>query len=126
MDAGVALVYVCGIYSVGFAVFHIYFWKLFRWKKELQNLSPANRGILQIANLRLIYIFLFVASTCFLFPVELIETKLGNFFLVGNALFWLGRTIEQFIFLKINHKMVHVLTALFILGIALFTLPLFI
>ncbi len=126
MDAGVVLVYVCGIYSVGFAIFHMYFWKLFRWKRDLQSLSPANRAIIQIANLRLIYIFLFVAAICFLFPIELLETSLGNFFLAGNALFWLGRTIEQFLFLKINHKMVHALTFLFILGIALFALPLFI
>ncbi|MGS2740534.1 hypothetical protein [Sinomicrobium sp. M5D2P17] len=93
-------IYSCGIYSFGFAVFHIFFWKLFRWKDDLQKLSRPNRGIIQILNLRIIYYFIFVGTICFVFPKELGETQLGKFFLAGNALFWTGRTIEQFIFLR--------------------------
>jgi len=126
MEIAEILVYLCGVYSIGFAVFHMYFWKLFRWKKDLEGLSQANRAIVQISNLRLIYFFLFVGVLCFVFPNELIETRLGNFFLAGMSLFWLGRTIEQFIFLKINHKMVHILSLIFILGIVLYALPIFI
>jgi hypothetical protein len=126
METGNILVYLCGVYSIGFAIFHMYFWKLFRWKKDLQHLSHANRAIIQIANLRLIYVFIFVGLICFLFPKELTETNLGRFFLVGNAVFWLGRTIEQFVFLRVNHVIVHILTVLFIVGIVLFTLPLLI
>lgn len=126
METGTLLVYLCGLYSIGFAVFHMYFWKLFRWKKDLQQLSLANRAIVQIANLRLIYFFIFVGILCFSFPSEMRKTTLGNFFLAGISLFWLGRTIEQFIFLKINHKMVHILSVIFILGIVLYALPIFI
>ena len=118
-------IYLCGIYSLGFAVFHVFFWKLFRWKDDLQKLSRPNRGIVQILNLRIIYYFIFVGTICFVFPEELGETQLGKFFLAGNALFWAGRTVEQFVFLRINHRIVHVLSLLFILGIFLFATPAF-
>ena len=48
---------------------------------------------------------------------------LYNGFLAAG-LFWVGRTLEQFVFLPVNHAMVHVLTALFVLGAVLFALPL--
>lgn len=117
------IIYLGGIHAICFAVFHGFFWKLFGWKNELKKLSLANKAIIQIANLRLIYIFLNIGVVCFIFPKELLSTKLGNVFLLGISLFWLGRTIEQFIFLKINHKLVHLLTILFILGTVLFAAP---
>tara|TARA_R110000868_G_scaffold411745_1_gene708505 strand:- start:184 stop:564 length:381 start_codon:yes stop_codon:yes gene_type:complete len=118
------VIYICGLYSFLFGVFHILFWLFFNWKTELQVLSVANRAIMQILNLRLIYYFFFVAILCFIYPIELYTSSLGKAFLAGNALFWLGRTVEQFIFLKINHWKVHVLTCLFTVGIVLFTIPL--
>lgn len=80
---------------------------------------------MQILNTRLIYVFLLVALLCFCFPVELTTTTLGKTFLAGMSLFWLGRTVEQFIFLHVNNAMTNVLTALFIIGTILFALPLF-
>ncbi|RZL46840.1 MAG: hypothetical protein EOP00_13745 [Pedobacter sp.] len=117
------LIYLSGIYSISFAIFHVYFWKLFNWKNDLKSLSIANKAIIQIANLRLIYIFFGIGMVCFIFPLELLCTKLGNFFLLGISIFWLGRTIEQFIFLRVKNKMVHILTALFMLGTLLFASP---
>ncbi|WP_341840336.1 hypothetical protein [Chitinophaga caseinilytica] len=117
------LVIICGVYSLGFAGFHIAFWKLFGWKKDLGNLRFYNKAIMQILNLRLIYVFAFTAAVCFIFPRELATTALGKTFLAGNALFWLGRTIEQFIFLQHNSRMVRILTGIFILGFILFLLP---
>ncbi|WP_018622993.1 hypothetical protein [Spirosoma luteum] len=119
------LVYLCGIYSLGFAIFHLFFWRLFDWKNELKKLSLANRAILQIANIRLIYICMLVAFLCFCFPTDLTTTTLGKTFLGGMSLFWFGRTVEQFIFLRINKTFVHVLTALFIIGAIIFALPVF-
>lgn len=118
------MIFLCGIFSLGFAIFHTQFWRLFDWKNELPKLHAANKAIMQIANLRLIYFFLFVACVCFIFPQELLETSIGNFFLGGMSVFWLGRTIEQFIFLRINHPMAHLLTYLFMIGTLLFAAPL--
>ena len=119
------MIFLCGVYSLGFAVFHTQFWKIFNWKTDLEKLQPANKAIIQIANIRLIYLFLFVAAICFIFPDELSATTLGNFFLIGMSLFWLGRTIEQFIFVRIKHPMVEMLTFIFILGTIMFAIPVF-
>jgi hypothetical protein len=125
MEAGKIVIYVCGIYTFGFAIFHVLFWRLFDWKNDLKKLSIANRAIIQIANLRLIYFFLFVGIICFAFPATLRGTIFGQFFLAGISLFWLGRMIEQFVFLRIRNRMVHILTFIFAAGTILFALPLF-
>lgn len=119
------LVRLAGVHSFGFAAFHLAFWKLFDWKRELAKVGLPTRVVTQILNLRLIYLFLGVGIACFTFTTELHATPLGRAVLGFMALFWVGRTLEQFVFLRINHAMVHVLTVLFVLGAALFALPLF-
>lgn len=113
-----------GLHSLAFALFHIAFWKLFGWPQTLAGTTIANRAILQILNLRLIYVFLGIAALCFIFTDELHSTPLGRALLMGMSLFWIGRTIEQFVFLRINRLAVHVLTALFVLGAIIFAMPL--
>lgn len=117
------IIYLCGLHSLGFAIFHMFFWRLFKWNTDLQKISKPNRGIIQIANLRLIYVFLFTSFICFFFTQYLYTTRIGKAFLIGGSLFWMGRTIEQFVFLKINHLLIHLLTLLFVLGAILFFLP---
>ncbi len=114
---------LCGLHSLALAVFHVLFWRIFQWKKQLALLNTANRAIMQILNLRLIYTFLFVAFLCFFYQKALLETDLGHALLIGCSLFWVGRTVEQFIFLRIHHWMVHLLTAVFALGAVLFAWP---
>ena len=126
MDTKHIIVLLCGLYSLGFALFHTQFWRIFHWKKELAKLSAPNRAIMQIFNTRIIYLALFVAFVCFFYPNDLLETRLGMVFLAGFSLFWLGRFLEQFIFLsKVNHWMVPLLTVIFLLGAGLFALPIF-
>jgi hypothetical protein len=117
---------LCALHSFGFALFHAAFWKLFRWPQTLAAAGVANRAIIQIANLRLIYLFLGVAALCVIFPQELRATALGHAVLLGMSAFWVGRSVEQFVFLRINHPGVHALTALFVIGAVLFALPLFV
>jgi hypothetical protein len=120
------IILLCGLYNIGFAIFHIAFWKIFHWDNELKKLSFANKGIMQILNVQMIYYWVFVAIACFAFPTELLTTKFGNFFLIGNSIFWLLRTIQQFIFLRANHIAIHILTFIFMIGALLFALPLLI
>lgn len=117
-------IWLCGLHSLAFAVFHMAFWKLFRWRESLKTATVADRAILQILNLRLIYVLLGVATLCFVFTDELHASALGRALLAGMSLFWIGRTIEQFVFLRIDRPLVHVLTALFVLGAILFAMPL--
>ncbi len=119
------MILICGIYSLGFAVLHVFFWRLFNWKIDLQKLSPENRATMQIFNLRMIYIFMSVGALCILLPYELIHTNLGKVLLLGISIFWLGRAIEQFIFFKVKSVKVDLFTILFFLGALLFILPLF-
>ena len=119
------LVQLCGLHSFAFAGFHLAFWKLFDWKRELQKVGLPTRAVTQILNLRLIYFFVGVGVICFAFTRELHATPLGRALLLLMSLFWVGRTIEQFVFLRIDTPLVHVLTALFVIGALLFALPLF-
>lgn len=124
MDLDLPLL-LCALHSLGFAAFHLAFWKLFGWKRELARVGLPTRAIVQILNLRLVYVFAGVGVLCLLYPHELRGTPLGRAVLAFMALFWVGRTVEQFVFLRVNHRLVHVLTALFVLGTVLFALPLF-
>ena len=118
------IILLCGLHSLGFALFHMAFWKLFRWPLSLGDTTLANRAILQIANVQLIWIFLFVAALCFLFPEALATTQLGRALLAGMSVFWLLRLVIQFVFLRVDRAMVHVLSVLFAVGAVLFALPL--
>lgn len=114
------VVFLCGAYNIAFAIFHILFWKIFKWKNDLTKLSHANRGIMQISNIQLVCFFLIVACTCFIFPNELTSTRFGKVFLVGNSVFWIIRAINQFIFLRIKHFVIHILTLVFLAGHSFF------
>ena len=118
------LLYLCGIYNLAFAIFHLFFWKLFKWKEDFRKNSAGNRAIVQILNIRLIYIFLLMAFIYFVYPHQLMETELGKALLIGFLVFWVGRTIEQFIFLRIKSKIVTILTIVFFVGIIIHLLPL--
>lgn len=117
------IIWLCGLYSLGFAVFHLMFGRLFNWKRDLENLSAHNKAIMQILNRRLIYVFVFVAAACFVFPDELSSTTFGHFFLIGMSLFWLGRTVEQIVYVKSQHPLAQLLTYLFMIGAIMFAIP---
>ena len=117
------IIFLCGIYSVAFAVFHIFFWRIFNWKTELKKLNFLNRAIMQIFTLRLIYFFCFVALVYFFYPTELRTTSLGKVFMSGTFLFILGRTVEQFIFFRLNNKFSYIFAFILIFGTILYSLP---
>ncbi len=118
-----AFLLACGFYNLAFAGFHIMFWKIFKWKEDLHKNTVGNRAIMQILNIRLIYIFLLIGFIYLLLPEQLMETRLGFILQIGILGFWVGRTIEQFIFLRIKSKMVNILTIVFIAGVILHLLP---
>jgi len=124
MDTAELLVRLGGVHSLGFAAFHLAFWKLFDWKRDLARNSTANRAIMQILNLRLVYVFLGMGALALAFGRELPATPLGRTLLGFRALFWVGRMLEQFVFLRIHDCRVHLLSALFALGAALHAAPL--
>ena len=48
------LLVLCAIHSIGFALFHLGFWRLFGWPRTLQATTLPNRAIVQIANVQLV------------------------------------------------------------------------
>lgn len=127
-DARVAadpVLVLCAVHSLALALFHVAFWRLFRWPATLRETTFANRAILQIANVQLVWVFVLVGALCLRFPDELATTALGRSLLAGMSAFWAIRLIGQFAWLRVNHPMVHVLSVLFALGMVLFALPLF-
>lgn len=98
------LLLTCGIYNLTFAVFHLFFWKMFQWDQDLTGNSKANRAIIQIRNIQMIYILALVGILYIVYSDQLCETKIGIFFMIGLLWFWIGRTIEQFIFFGVNSR----------------------
>ena len=113
------IIIACGVFNISFGILHLFFWKMFDWKHDLPKLSYYNRATLQILNLRMIYVFLSVGVILILFRESVIETSLGKVILVGILLFWAGRLIEQFIFLKEKSKKSVALAFVLLFGVIL-------
>ena len=112
-----------GVYNVLLALFHCVFWKIWSWDTELEKLSFINRWIMQILNVQIIYYFIFIAVICFVFPKELLTTKLGKCFLIGSAGFWFVRAVQQFAFWKQGEVSTIIWTLFCLLGAVLFLVP---
>lgn len=70
-----------GVLNLLLAVFHMFFWSLFNWKDELLKVSRDTAGILQIANLILIFILLYFAfMTFFIIKKEISDFHAKSFF----------------------------------------------
>ncbi|MEK7724753.1 MAG: hypothetical protein AAB336_10420 [Acidobacteriota bacterium] len=91
-----------GILWVICFVFHIFFWKLFDWKNDLESLKKVNKGIIQVLNLCLMLCFLIFAYVSLFQTDELLTTSLGKTLIAGMALFGIFRVIEQFIFFDLS------------------------
>jgi hypothetical protein len=116
-------IYAAAGYNVALAVFHLGFWRLFRWKEELAKLHPANRGVMQVMNLMLTFLFLVLAGIQVLLPGEMTATALGRLLTAGLTAFWLLRAILQPVFWSTMPKATNAaFICLFMLGAGLHAL----
>ncbi len=122
-DFSETVVFVGGVYSLGFAIFHLMFWRLFRWKKDLASLTLVNRSVMQILNLCLTFVFLVMAYVSFFHSPELIQTSLGKTILVAFSLFWFLRMVEQVVFFGVKNRVSIILTLVFLLGSVIYLVP---
>jgi hypothetical protein len=109
-----------GFYHLAFALFHMNFWKIFRWKASLRPITPANRSVMQVMNLCLIYIFLVVSAFSFLASGRLLASPAVAACISG---FWLFRAVLQIAFFERKNPVSIILTALFLAGAALYGVP---
>jgi len=119
----ISLLYICGIYNIAFVIFHILFWKIFKWKNILEKGTKSTKAIIQIINIQLIYLFIVMAYVYLFYTDLLMDTKIGKLILIAYAGFWVLRFIQQFIFLKIKGKFVIALTLVFLFGAIIHLLP---
>ncbi len=123
-DLSEVMILIGGFYNLGFAIFHLMFWRLFRWKRDLSSLTFINRSVMQILNLCLTFVFVLMAYISFFNTSELIQTNLGKALLVGFSLFWFLRMIEQIIFFGIRNLISIALTLVFLFGCVIYLIPL--
>jgi len=118
-----ALIKAGGIYSFGFVIFHLMFWRIFNWGEDLRSLSFLNRAIMQVLNVSLIFAFVIFGYISLLHTNELMESSLGHSLLVLIALFWLFRAIGQIVFFKLKHWGSVVFLLVFLSGAVLYGIP---
>ena len=118
------LIFIGGFYTLAFALFHLMFWKIFRWKEDLKSLTFTNRGVMQILNFCLTFVFFVVAYLSFFHSAELIETNLGRTILAAISLFWFLRMIEQVLFFGIKARLSLGFTITFLVGSLIYLVPL--
>lgn len=122
MSARTAIL-ISGIYHIAFALFHLAFWRLFRWRRELFSLSHLNRSVMQILNLCLTFVFLAFAYLSFFHAPELLATSLGRALLLLVAVFWCLRAAEQLFFFGLRTPASVAFFAVFIAGALLYFYP---
>lgn len=117
------LVKLGGVFNALFAVFHLMFWRLFKWRDDLRTLSFVNRGIMQVLNLCLAFVFVMFAYVSLAHTEDLLFSGLGHSLLVLIALFWLARAVEQIVFFRLRRGASRLLFGLFLVGTLLYALP---
>lgn len=123
-DLSEVTILIGGFYNLGFIVFHLMFWKIFQWKKDLSSLTFINRSVMQILNLCLTFVFLVMAYVSFFHIPELVQTNLGRMLLIGFSLFWFLRMIEQVIFFGMRNRVSVILAVIFFFGSIIYMIPL--
>jgi hypothetical protein len=112
----IALVGVAGAYDIGFAIFHLLFWRIFRWPKAILPSGVINGAITQTLNAMLIYCFVVYGG----WLIWAASSEIGPhpLCLLAGCGFWLVRTTLQPVFFGMRHGLSVMLTVGFVVGIA--------
>lgn len=123
MSVSQTFLFAGGVFHLAIVVFHLFFWRIFRWKEDLASLTRINRAIVQILNLCLTFLFFVMAYVSFFHAAELISTSLGRTILASIALFWIMRLVLQVVFFGARHRLSILFIVIFLVGIILYTIP---
>jgi hypothetical protein len=113
MKATLISIYLGGALHVGWAVFHLLFPKIFKWKTALASMDELNSRIYQVINLCLTFYFAVVAYLSFRFAPELLQPGLGRKLCTIFGAFWLLRLGLQFRFFRAAHPVSLILIVFF-------------
>ena len=117
------LVKAGGLYNIILVVFHVLFWRIFDWDRELNKLSFLNRAIMQVLNISLLLVFVIFSYISLIHANELLTSPLGRSLLTLMALFWLARTAQQIVFFKLHHWSSWGFTLFFFTGFLIYAIP---
>jgi len=112
-----------GVYTVVLIIFHVLFWRIFKWPETLDSLNYVNKATMQVLNISITFIFFIFAYVSFAHTQELLNTRLGNSLLALISCLWLFRAAQQVVFYKLKHKASVGLTVFFLLGAFLYGIP---
>lgn len=121
--SGSVLLKIGGVYHLLFAVFHIFWPRLFQWEKNLSSLDDINRSLMPIMSGLFIYIYLLIFVISSFFSTEVIGSVAGTIFLFSIAGFWLVRSGMQIVYYGLKEKAAVLFFIIFLIGIGLYTLP---
>lgn len=117
------LIIAGGIYTVGLIIFHLLFWRVFRWPNTLKTLNFVNRATIQVLNLSITFIFVIFAYISFVYPIELVNTDLGQSLTLLISCLWIFRAGQQVVFYRLKHFASIGLTLYFLSGAVFYGLP---
>ena len=118
------MIAAAGLFDLGFALFHLAFWRLWAWPATLKPSGDLNAAITQTLNIVLLYLFAATGLLLIAAP-EAVETSVaGRAFLGIWTGFWLLRAALQPLLFGLDHKMSRAIFALFLLGGVLHAVPL--
>jgi len=112
-----------GVYTIGLVVFHLMFWRIFDWDRELRKLSFINRATMQVLNISLMLVFVIFSYISLVHSIALLTSSLGQALLMLMTLFWLARAIQQILFFKLHHPASWAFLLLFLTGSLLYGIP---
>lgn len=115
---------ICGgFYTIGLIVFHVLFWRIFKWPETLESLNYVNKATIQVLNISITFIFFIFAYISFVHTGDLLNTRLGKTLLVLISCLWVFRAAQQVVFYKLKHKVSVGLAFYFLIGAFLYGMP---
>jgi hypothetical protein len=117
------LLKIGGVYFIALAIFHMGFWKIFKWDKELKKVSFLNRCVMQVLNLCLTFVFAVFAYISIVHSYDLIQTNLGRVILVSIAALLAFRAVLQVVYFKLSNPLSFGFLLFFIGGSLIYAVP---
>ena len=90
------ILYAGSVINLILALFHMTFWKMLNWAEELPKLSRDNQGVLQTANIILIFVILYFSVMSFIMARRGKTGFYGKSIIVLVAVFYLIRVIAGY------------------------------
>lgn len=92
------MVSIGGITFLFFGLFHMSFWLIFDWKRELIKLNLVNSNLMQMMNIGIIVIMLALGAVLLIYKKDILSSGLGKAVLMLSSIFFFVRLIAEFIY----------------------------